>query len=144
MSHEKNPNIPITTLLDVVMSGQIDTLKKVLAECAQRKLKIDLNEQDDFGNFLTILAAQLNNLSLLRLLVDHGAASSLSLDFKDGRGRTVMGWAKKHNNVDMIAYIEKVLADLPSDKFENAVFPKPLSAELLAKSPVVKSPIKGH
>lgn len=116
MSQERNPNVPISTLLDVLMSGQVDALKKVLDDCAQRKLRVELNEQDDFGNFLTILAAQLNNLSLLKLLVDHGAAPSLSLDFKDGRGRTVMGWAKKHNNTEMVAYITKVLADLPSDK----------------------------
>ena len=144
MSHERNPNIPISTLLSIISLGQIDVLKKVLDECAQRNLKIDLNEKDSFGNFVTILAAQQDNLLTLKLLVDHGAAPSLCLDFKDGAGRTVMGWAKKHNNIEMISYITEVLENVHSKKFENAVFPKPITAELSLTPPGVKSPIKGH
>lgn len=119
MSHEKNPNIKISTLLDIIMLGQIDTLKMVLDQCAERKLKIDLNEQDELGNFVAIFAAQRNKLPMLKLLVEHGAAPSLSPDCKDGGGRTVMGWAKKHNNPDMIAYITQVTSSLPLDKVEK-------------------------
>lgn len=125
MSHEKNPNIKISTLLDIMMLGHIDLLKKVIEQCKERKLTLDLNEQDKGGNFVTILAAELNNLELLTYFVENGAAASLNPEFKDGAGRNVIGWANKHRNTKMIEYIEQV-----NQKFKKSSLP---SSQVLAK-----------
>jgi ankyrin repeat protein len=93
MSNEQIP------LLQIVSLGQIEKLRDLL-----RTSKIDVNETDENGGLAVVIAARRNDLSMLRLLVEHGA----KLNEKDGWGRTVDGWARKHNNIEMLTFIESV------------------------------------
>jgi ankyrin repeat protein len=105
MAHEKRPYIDISILLDMIALGQIETVETVLNESPG----YDVNQKNKLGTFPALLAANQNNLRLLKLLVTHGAR----LDQKDASGRTVMGWAKKYDNQEMIDFIEKTLVSFP-------------------------------
>ena len=91
-------------LIGIVSLGQIKALNELLSQYTN----LDVNEKDDDGNFAAIIAAKHNDLSILKLLVHHGA----KLDLKDGYGRTVIGWAKKHKNEEMIYFINSHLSEI--------------------------------
>lgn len=95
---DERKGISIETLLDIVMHGQIEALRILLPKY---KGIIDLNQKDEYGNFVAILAAKKNNLEMLELFVEFGAGPSLDPGFKDGLGRNVIGWASKHKNERM-------------------------------------------
>lgn len=90
-------------LLGTVSMGQIRALNELLSESPN----IDVNGKNVDGNFAAMIAAQHNDLPMLKLLVSHGAR----LDLKDGFGRTVMGWAKKHKNNEMVEFINNKLSE---------------------------------
>lgn len=97
MSEEKTEKNAM--LIQIIVLNQIEVLKRLLA----RNPNIDLNLKDEYGHLPVIEAAKRNNLSMVKLLVEHGA----KLHDKDGMGRNVEGWAKKHNNKDMINFLEQ-------------------------------------
>ncbi len=98
-------------LIQIVKLGQIRALKEFLS----KSKNIDVNQKDEHGNFAAIEAARNNDLDILKILVDYGA----KLNLKDGFGRTVDGWAKKHNNKEMIMYIESKLSETPKQAFSK-------------------------
>lgn len=89
----------VNLLIGIVNLGQIRALKELLSKSTD----LDVNQKDENGNFAAIIAARHNDLEILYLLVEHGAR----LDLKDGFGRTVIGWAEKHKNQEMINYINE-------------------------------------
>ncbi len=87
-------------LIQIAKLGQTRALKNLLSKSKD----IDVNQNDEFGNFAAIEAARNNDLDMLKTLVERGA----KLDLTDGFGCTVTGWAKKHRDEEMINFIENV------------------------------------
>jgi uncharacterized protein len=139
MSHEKRPYIDITILLDMIALGQVETVEEVL----NASPGYDVNQKNKLGTFPAILAASKNNFRLLKLLVNHGAV----LDQKDGLGRTVMGFAQKYNNQEMIEFIETSLASASESsarKKAKLTENTPTQKPAFTSQGVAKSIVKGH
>ena len=83
-------------IIEIVSYGLIDALREILQK------RVDVNEQDGFGNCAVLAAASRNDLAMLTLLVEAKA----NLEVKDRVGRSPLGWAKKHQNQGMIELIE--------------------------------------
>lgn len=81
-------------LLTLVSLGQIDAVKEFVTP-------ENVNLSDGFGNCAVLIAAQNNNLNMLKLLTAAGA----KLDVSDSDGRTPLGWATHNKNNDMINFI---------------------------------------
>ncbi len=133
----------IKIFLDIIALGQTDTIEAVLRDSPG----YDVNQTNKLGTFPAILAASKNNLRLLKLLVNYGAV----LDMKDGAGRTVMGWANKHENQEMIKFIENTLAssvsfseDMPNKKAKVSDDNSNRNSFLDSGRVPSRSSIKGH
>ena len=87
-----------TQLFELISWRQIDVIKELL-----EKTSCDLNEKDSHGNLATIVAAQRNDLPMIKFLVSKGA----SLKLENSRGRTVKWWAEKYKNNEMLNFIKK-------------------------------------
>ncbi len=98
-------------LVDLVSWGQRAAVEELIQKAGSN---LDINEKDANGNFAAIIAAERNDLRMLTLLVKHGAR----LDLEDGRGRTVLGWAKKNENNRMIEFINQ---NFRANTFENSL-----------------------
>ncbi|MGE3318299.1 MAG: ankyrin repeat domain-containing protein [Candidatus Berkiella sp.] len=84
---------------DLVELGQIDDVKMLIKDGG------DVNEADKHGNYPVIIAASRNDLEMLKVLVKAGA--KLRVTNEDGDNAAT--WAKRHNNPEMVNYInEKV------------------------------------
>ncbi len=88
-------------ILELADLGLIDDIKRVKAHFGER---FNPNIQDN-GSFPALIAAQRNDLEMLKLLVEYGA----KLNTPDGRGRTVFDWACRHKNEAMIEFIKQNL-----------------------------------
>ncbi len=86
-------------IIDIVRLGQKSAVEELLQKYSG---SFDINEQNTSGSFATLVAAERNDLPMLKLLVTYGAR----LDLKDGRGRTVRGWAEQNNSKDMLNFID--------------------------------------
>ena len=86
---------PVVALIEITSLGLLGDVKRMLMN------GYDANEADEYGTTAALVAAEQNDLSMLKLLVEHDA----SLSVKDGRGRTIIGWAEKHKNQAMIDFI---------------------------------------
>jgi ankyrin repeat protein len=85
-------------IIELVSLGQVEAVKKLIS------VGCDLNKQDESGNCAVLMAACRNDLSILKVLFDAGA----DMNMQDSFGNTVLSWAKKHQNNEMIQLIEKV------------------------------------
>ncbi len=82
-------------LIDYAEIGQVGAMRQLLSE-----RQIDVNKSNEYGINAALVAAERNDLEMLKLLVEHGAR----LDVKDGMGRTPIGWAERNENAEMIEY----------------------------------------
>jgi ankyrin repeat protein len=89
-------------IIDLVSWGQTKSVKELINILGP---KLDINERSSYGSFAAIKAAERNDLKMLKLLVEHGAR----IDWEDGFGRTVRGWAERNNNQAMIDFVDSVL-----------------------------------
>jgi ankyrin repeat protein len=116
-THETTTVRTKVPLVDLVYMGQMNAVKDLIEKLGSR---LDINEKDKSGNFAAMMAAERNDLPMLKLLADNGADLSLT----DGRGRSVKGWAMKHNNSEMLELIEEALKKHNLDQMH---LPEPLS-----------------
>jgi len=66
---------------------------------------VDINMADDFGNCAVLVAAERNELDMLKLLVTLGA----NLDVLDKDGYTPLKWAQDYKNQEMIDFIQETI-----------------------------------
>lgn len=83
-------------LLTLVGMGQIAQVKELL-----QNEKCDIDQQDGSQNTAAIIAARRNDLDMLKVLAYAGA----DLNCKNFFGQDVYGWAKKHNNKEMLDFL---------------------------------------
>ena len=81
--------------LEIVTIGSTGAIKEILE--SPDVYKVDINYRDDFGNAACLLAAQRNDLKMVKLLKRNGA----NLMVEDGFGRTVLSWADQYSNDEM-------------------------------------------
>ena len=90
--------MPSTYLMLLVTMGQKEAVKDAVKE-----KKCDVNEFDDAGARPVHVAADINNLDILKILVDDGGAE---LDVADAFKQTPLSLAEDNKNQDMINYIK--------------------------------------
>jgi hypothetical protein len=83
--------------------GQTKLINEILSNDDEEESSLDLDERDEEGNLLVVIAAKRNDFDTLKLLGEHGADLSL----KDAFETDCLEWAKYHNNQEMIKYISK-------------------------------------
>ena len=83
----------------------IEYAKKSMIDDVSRCIQSghDINAKDYYGVTAIQVAAENNNFSMLRILIEAGAKLVEQND-----GTTVLGWAKYHENKEMIEFIENV------------------------------------
>lgn len=87
--------IPLTSLVSLGQLAAVRELKQKLND------RLTVNNQDASGNLPATIAAERNDLPMLKLLVEYGA----DLELLDGRGRNALGWARKNQDNEMITFI---------------------------------------
>ena len=90
--------MPSTYLMLLVSMGQ----KKAVKDVVEGK-KCDVNESDDAGTCPVHLAAEVESLDMLKILVDGGA----KLDVVDAFKSTPLSIAQEKKNQEMIDYINE-------------------------------------
>lgn len=101
MMNEKNESINLHFL---VSTGQLDEVK---AYCNKR---FDVEILDEFGNSATIKAAEVNNVEILKVLIDAGA----TVDIQNDIGYSPLSWAERHKNQEMVNLIESRIRNQPT------------------------------
>lgn len=98
-NYSENPII-----VDVANMGQIETLKKLIAE------GIDIEETNESGLNALLMAAKRNDTEMVEFLLLAGANPKV----KDCYGRSFKYWARQYNNIKMVQLMVK------TDKNENS------------------------
>lgn len=105
---KKRPTVPMATgeklplssraFLSAVRSGQVEVVKKILADDSHRN---DINVQNDWGDTALLMAAQLGYLTICKMLLAGGACSSK----QNNRGETCLHRACVTGNIKIVEAI---------------------------------------
>lgn len=87
-------------LINCVSLGQISAVRELISK------GVDVNAADKFGNCAIIEAACLNNIDMVRVLIQEGHAN---VAVRDNFENTPSTWAKKNDNMPMINLINSSL-----------------------------------
>lgn len=82
-------------IIEYTKRGMVKQVEKLIND------KIDVNEQDANGNYAVLCAAERNDLTIMKMLVEAGA----SLDVIGSGGVTPLGYAEYNKNDQMIDFI---------------------------------------
>ncbi|MGE3318300.1 MAG: ankyrin repeat domain-containing protein [Candidatus Berkiella sp.] len=83
-------------IADLVSLGQLEDVKKLIQSGHS------VNEPDDSGNYPVIIAAEQNDLAMLKILVEAGA----KVQRLNESGQNALSWAQTHQNQEMIDFIQ--------------------------------------
>ncbi len=107
--HEISDN---SQLFDLLRNNSVSVAKEVIEQGnSKEQIQEIVNKTDDLGSTLAIIAAEANDLEMLRWLATRGA----KLDVSDNSGRTPVGWAMKHGNEEMKKFIETWIEENTSE-----------------------------
>ncbi|STX81227.1 ankyrin repeat protein [Legionella busanensis] len=97
-------------IIEMAKLGQTEAIIEWLNTYTQKNDLLNIDEEDDEGNYAILIAARRNDLETLKILVDHGA----NRDVADVYGRNALYWAKENGNAEM-----QVLLKAPAKKMSE-------------------------
>ena len=107
----------MTKYVDIVEYAKLGFTKRVIELLSEN---VDVNAVDNNGDSAVICAARINDLSMMKILVEAGA----KLNVRNASGVTPLGYATSNKNLQMIEYIREQL-ELQSEEPE----PKEVESE---------------